>query len=906
MNVFQKLFGSSSPTPPSAEPLKQAKSKANEKGPKLPKPNSPDQGPSSIPNKSMVHLKKPKGGGVREPLKLREELMKFIDDQKDRLFTPNQVRTFHDVNCGSKSILFLNALSKGQDLQPAKPRADMTDEQKTIEKQTENILKAIEDIPGDVSIPLHSKMFFERQNFADATIGVFTTPENLALLQKRGGSIILEGDQDALKAWNNAIDKLTPETKAQAKKILHVNPEPMAIQKTQSPLIVCPIRGDHNTLTMKNIEKSGPTAQAILRAFMSAEPAEDGASASSSVTASAASSSAEPSSAAVASAPLASDDSSSAAVASSVASVATEVFPPVSNFAGGAGLNPPPTSAAVSNPPPIEFDKEKQAAIETVKADGMVVKTLAMPFKNDPDVVLAAVKQNGLAILDAGNKIKRNEEQIKPILIAAISNRSMKASEAINVINKINIDFTKDKEVMLAAIKNNPEMANYLTSPLKEDPEIIAAVAKAASQSSSAAAGGPAGNLENVELTPEETRILTPEQGEALKEARVKIANAKILSPGMGWPPETSAYSKNTPLAVQQQQHAMAKNFLSEVIPALGGKISFISHGKDPSNDESLRVNLADVKINPSKLNHNIISFEWTSGVQKDIQECGEKNDGILRIFIAASQFNLAEARSIFTPSPDSWLKYFFDQTQGPQAQLAYGSDQIRAILAAANHPYNALSPILSEETKGTVTDGYFMPTKETEDQLIEELRNKGHQIELALFGSTPRTQLAELRQNEATNAIEQKFDDYPRGKQIVYLGLCAAPAIENAATAAGIRKEDFSQEIPFLTALHRCRSECKAAIDLAKAEGKPVELKTAAVGCGAFGNPEEVVAKALYQALMEYQEELEANNVTVQLQVFGKKEDTEPTIVKNLGLAERVNASPAAGEAAAASAAQQ
>lgn len=698
------------PKTPSGEPLPKPASKT--KGPVLPQPQASADADSStrLGDKRVDNLR------GKEPLNLREELVKFINDQQGTPFKQNEVRIF---NCGDKSILFLNALSTIPYQQAATPIAGMSDKdkQKIIEEQTENILEAFKTDKRSISIPLHSKAIIGSQNFADATIRVFTRPENLELFRAPPRwvqdenfvqpFIYLEGDEDALLAWEVAIETLPKNIKDQAKEFLKVTPKPMEIHKTTAPLIVCPIRGDGNQLALENLEKSGPTAKAILKAFASKDP-------------------------------LASEGAASAASASSdsASAVAAATFPPV------------------------------------------------------PD-----------------------SPSLPPSLVSG--------------------------------------GAGHLPT-----------------SSSSSSASAPVSSR----LTPEKVSNLTPEQSQAaLSLARKKIASVPQLKPKFAL---ESLYGK------QIDSHEAAKTFLCEVMPGLGGTASFVSPGSPRP-----KIALADVNIDPNKpLDPDIFRFEWTggpkTGVQANIIKAGQTDDGIVRIFVAASQFNGAEASGPFTHTINTCIRgYLSDPTQGPQAQMAYSADQIRAIAAAANFPYNGLCHVLDEETIKIAGDGYFRPTLSTEKAIIQQLQTKGHLMEFPLIGNTPRQQFA----NTVTD-----FDDASRGSQQVYMMLTAAPAIgylHERLSDAG------SKEIQFLTALNRCRAEFKAAIDLATKTNKPVELKMADVGCGVFGNDPAIVAKALYQAALECQQQLKDNRVTVQVQSFGEPGTRLIPLVTELGLKPRSQA---------------
>lgn len=685
MFIVRNLFGLSSP-----EPEKKADiAPKGTSGQLVPKPQTlaADENKTSqkaLQDKSILNL----GGREPLPMKLCESAIQFMETIKEIPFPPNRVFLYDPKNEANQKFLFLNALTVIQDPQSKSIviNADVAGGEKSmIYKQCENIFMHSQSIhSGKIAMPLHSKAIIAPQKFADAAVQFFTDEDRLDQLEDRNIKIELHGDGEASQAWEAAINKLPKKVKERAKE-LFIIAEPLTIQNSKANWIVCPVRGDGERLTNENLEKSGPTAKTILRAFVSAQPADDSANASTVSAASAASSSA------------------------AVASVAADILPPVPAFARGAGL---PSSVA--------------------------------------------------------------------------STKSIPASQ--------------------------------LT--LK--------------QARAAIDGGPS-------LTPSDSNLIP------------------------------STFAITTPYPQQVARHEAAKDFLSKVIPGLGGTVSFVSAGTPRPY-----VDHATINIDPTQLDDDLFRFEWTGddGVQANIIEAGQINDGKIRIYVAASQFNAAEASSTYTHRKETCIQgYLGDRTQGPQAQLAYSADQIRAIAVGANFPYNGLCRVLDGETIKTAADGYFRPTASTAEKLVNQLKEKGHLMEFPLIGNNPRTKMARKISD---------FNDDSRGSQRVYMMLTAAPAIGYMREAI---PQAASQEIQFLAALNRFRAEFKAAIDLAKSTKQPVELKMAEVGCGVFGNEDLIVAKAFYQSALECKKELRENHITVQLQSYGTNQRPKTAIVKELGL---------------------
>lgn len=298
------------------------------------------------------------------------------------------------------------------------------------------------------------------------------------------------------------------------------------------------------------------------------------------------------------------------------------------------------------------------------------------------------------------------------------------------------------------------------------------------------------------------------------------------------------------PIEEQREAHEQAKKYLKDRLP--DADICFVRSSIRPidpgsSNALSLKINLAARPLSPK-----VFSWERTFGVQGDIQRDGKRFEDNIIIYGTASQFNSSESIGPFTPKPGAAVAaYKKDPTQGPAAQLQFSYNQVEEINKAANIGYNALCNVFDEETKTAVQHGYLTPLKGQAGKVLEQLKSKGHLMELLCIGSKPRNR-----------------------DKIVYQILTSAPVYKYYFDEA-VHDERNREKIQFTAAYHAYRAQFSQAIALAKRDGKPVILKPAALGLGAFGNDCLAVSKAFYKAAKELEDELEKNNVGVRLQVF-------------------------------------
>lgn len=79
------------------------------------------------------------------------------------------------------------------------------------------------------------------------------------------------------------------------------------------------------------------------------------------------------------------------------------------------------------------------------------------------------------------------------------------------------------------------------------------------------------------------------------------------------------------------------------------------------------------------------------------------------------------------------------DNTQGPQAVLAYHTWWCEFLTRMGNLGWNGLVHLLSENTKTAVLHGYLMPqSKAQAEELIERMRKSMHKVEAPVATARP------------------------------------------------------------------------------------------------------------------------------------------------------------------------
>lgn len=296
------------------------------------------------------------------------------------------------------------------------------------------------------------------------------------------------------------------------------------------------------------------------------------------------------------------------------------------------------------------------------------------------------------------------------------------------------------------------------------------------------------------------------------------------------------------PISTQRELHNEAKKELFRDLTQQGASIEFT---KPASRAPSSAIQIKDYNIdNKNRLNSNVFSCQVTKGVQGDILEGSKRADGRVKMVFVCSQSNLSEQpdRDLIKPE-EAVVKYKTDPTQGPQAQLAFSDQQVKTICSVGSK-LNTLSPILNENTKTSTVNGYFSPTNENVDEIIDQLETRGHLVEYPCIGSIP---------TGGDKPVHQFFAFAPA------VGLVGMDTKLNAAK---------SERVQYLKALDNFRGAFEQAIKLADKEG-PVSLDMTAIGLGAFQNNPNVVAKAYYEAALEYQDRLAEKDVKVDFKVY-------------------------------------
>jgi len=117
--------------------------------------------------------------------------------------------------------------------------------------------------------------------------------------------------------------------------------------------------------------------------------------------------------------------------------------------------------------------KLKIEIFDIVSKNGDELRYLASSFKNDPDIVLAAVKNTGTALQFASKELQNNFD----IVHAAVSQNGYAIRYASDVLKK-------NRQILLACCKTRPDIINLseLNNELKSDEELILAVLEANSK----------------------------------------------------------------------------------------------------------------------------------------------------------------------------------------------------------------------------------------------------------------------------------------------------------------------------------------------------------------------------------------------------------------------------------------
>jgi hypothetical protein len=104
----------------------------------------------------------------------------------------------------------------------------------------------------------------------------------------------------------------------------------------------------------------------------------------------------------------------------------------------------------------------KQEQLDLLKDDGILLSKLGAELKSDPEIVLAAVHQNGFALQFASQELQNNFS----IVFAAVQ----QDSDALEFASK---NLQNDSEIVLAAVSQNGKSLQYASTELRNDREIV-------------------------------------------------------------------------------------------------------------------------------------------------------------------------------------------------------------------------------------------------------------------------------------------------------------------------------------------------------------------------------------------------------------------------------------------------
>ena len=106
---------------------------------------------------------------------------------------------------------------------------------------------------------------------------------------------------------------------------------------------------------------------------------------------------------------------------------------------------------------------DKDVVLAAVKQDGLALMYATFGLKADKEVVLAAVKQDGLALEFAAEELKAD----KGVVLAAVKTRG--CGYATPALRYATFGLKADKEVVLAAVKQRGSAIQFAAKELKAD-----------------------------------------------------------------------------------------------------------------------------------------------------------------------------------------------------------------------------------------------------------------------------------------------------------------------------------------------------------------------------------------------------------------------------------------------------
>jgi hypothetical protein len=138
------------------------------------------------------------------------------------------------------------------------------------------------------------------------------------------------------------------------------------------------------------------------------------------------------------------------------------------------------------------FSKEKLKAIELVKTNGNLLETLEEEFRNDKDVVLAAIEENPYSLNFASLELRNDPDVVIPALksdeeVYPFVGRLFKIDRNISLkvvkldgllLDLLILKFKDDREVVRVAIQQNLEALTLASSRLQKDVDFVLDVIK--------------------------------------------------------------------------------------------------------------------------------------------------------------------------------------------------------------------------------------------------------------------------------------------------------------------------------------------------------------------------------------------------------------------------------------------
>ena len=240
-----------------------------------------------------------------------------------------------------------------------------------------------------------------------------------------------------------------------------------------------------------------------------------------------------------------------------------------------------------------------------------------------------------------------------------------------------------------------------------------------------------------------------------------------------------------------------------------------------------------------------------TAGVEKDIPQAS-KDKNHLHVFSVASQYNCSEAPSPFTPKVGHAMETSeADKTQGPLAQrtnpLAF--ELVTAFLThlGFNMLHEALPLAGKTFEDSCIKHGYLRPTNQNVLSLTEEFKKNFSKSEYVCYTS-----------------LSEEWG----GSEFVHIFLQAAPAIGYSPDLNVLLAEELTK----YSALANYLALFQYGITLAEQEKKLVILHITAVGGGVFANSVSSLCWGFEKAALFFQDQMQAANVSVQLEAFGGK----------------------------------